>query len=211
MSVITSHMKCEHLIWDSHPNFADWKEDMLTEYPNWSEDALYQEMMNINESYLEDERMNLDIQLSEPIIVIADLGLWNGRFSGYKIIPSGNIRDCLYSDTDAAKWYLDELGDLRCDACHHDGTNYYLYRVFKEDSSDIQRENLQEKIYNGTVTRADITRITKRLGDEIAKVYGFSIPYTKKEPLDLKLQKHHSTDISTDSHHDHDNPSMEIR
>ena len=35
---------------------------------------------------------------------------------------------------------------------------------------------LQNKLYDGTFTRADITRITRRLGDEIAMVYGFSIP-----------------------------------
>lgn len=34
-------------------------------------------------------------KVSQPILVIADLGLWNGRRMGYKEIPSGNIRDCL--------------------------------------------------------------------------------------------------------------------
>ena len=37
-------------------------------------------------------------------------------------------------------------------------------------------ENLQDKIYNGKATRADITRVTKRLGDDISGVYGFFIP-----------------------------------
>ncbi|MFR5584234.1 MAG: hypothetical protein ACLTLQ_10830 [[Clostridium] scindens] len=34
-------------------------------------------------------------------------------------------------------------------------------------------ELLKEKLYRGTATRADITRVTRRLGDDIAKVYGF--------------------------------------
>lgn len=42
--------------------------------------------------------------------------------------------------------------------------------------SDAQIENLKEKIYRGTATRADITRITRRLGDEIGKVYGWDFP-----------------------------------
>ena len=42
--------------------------------------------------------------------------------------------------------------------------------------SPEQIERLQEKIYYGKATRADITRVTKRLGDEIAAVYGFHIP-----------------------------------
>ena len=100
-------------------------------------------------NYLSDERRNLDIQLSQPIIVIGDLGRWNGRVTGYKMIDSGNIRDCLYADTDYAEWYVDKYGDLRADAVHHDGTNHYLYRVFKDGVTDKQIENLQDKIYNG--------------------------------------------------------------
>lgn len=67
------------------------------------------------------------------------------------------------------------LGDLRCDASHHDGTNHYLYRVYKDGVTETQIDNLKDKIYCGKATRADITRVTRRLGDDIAKVYGFSI------------------------------------
>ena len=91
-------------------------------------------------------------------------------------IASGKISDCLYSDTDYATWYVDRLGDLRCDAIHHDGTNHYLYRTYKDGVSETQIDNLKEKLYHGTATRKDITRITRRLGDEIANVYGFPIP-----------------------------------
>ena len=132
-------------------------------------------MYEINSDYLGDERMNLNIQLDRPILVIGDLGLWDGRRSGYKEIESGNIRDCLYADTDYSTWYVDKLGDLRCDAIHHDGTNHYLYRAYKDGVSESQIDLLKEKLYYGTATRADITRVTRRLGDDIAKVYGFSI------------------------------------
>ena len=72
-------------------------------------------------------------------------------------------------------WYVDRLGDLRYGAIHHDGTNHYLYRVYKDSASPPQIELLKEKLYRGIATRADITRVTRRLGDDIAKVYGFSI------------------------------------
>jgi hypothetical protein len=71
---------------------------------------------------------------------------------------------------------VDRLGDLRCDAVHHDGTNHYLYRVYKPGVSELQMERLKEKLYDGTATRSDITRITRRLGDAIGKVYGWSFP-----------------------------------
>lgn len=52
---------------------------------------------------------------------------------------------------------------------------------FADMTVNIPIDNLKEKLYFGTATRADITRITRRLGDDIAKVYGFSIPRQRQE------------------------------
>lgn len=165
----------KHILWSNYDlDYEDWKDSMEDEYPELSQHERMDMMYEINQSYLDDERMNLDIQLSRPILCIADLGLWNGRHSGYKEIDSGNIRDCLYSDADYVTWYVDEIGDMRCEAVHHDGTNHYLYRTYKEGVSHNQIERLKGKIYYGTATRADITRITRRLGDYIGDVYGWS-------------------------------------
>lgn len=173
-----------HIIWsDISLDPDDWRDgykdfletNELDDDPN-DENELYRWMVETNEEYLADERINLNIQLSQPIIVIGDIGRWNGRVMGYKMIDSGNIKDCLYSDTDFTEWYVDKYGDLRADAVHHDGTNHYLYRVFKNNITPEQAERLQDKIYMGKATRADITRFTRRLGDEIAAVYGFHIP-----------------------------------
>lgn len=174
----------KHIIWsDINLNPDDWRDNYkdfleineIDGDPN-DEHKLYEYMVETNGEYLSDERENLNVQLSQPIIVIGDIGRWNGRVMGYKDILSGNIRDCLYADTDYTEWYVDKYGDLRADATHHDGTNHYLYRVFKEGVSETQMENLRDKIYHGKATRADITRLTRRLGDEIADVYGFDIP-----------------------------------
>ena len=99
---------------------------------------------------------------------------------GYREISSGNIRDCLYTEHDYATWYVDRYGDLRCDDVHHDGTNHYLYRAYRDGVSEAQRDRLKEKIYDGTATRSDIARITRRLGDEIGRVYGWSFPSREK-------------------------------
>ena len=144
-----------HVIWSNYGlDYEDWRDDLEAEYPDLSEDERISLMYEINGDYLDDERANLNVQLSQPILVVGDLGLWNGR----------------------STWYVDRLGDLRCDAIHHDGTNFYLYRVYKDSASPSQIELLKEKLYRGIATRADITRVTRRLGDDIAKVYGFSIP-----------------------------------
>ena len=170
-----------HIIWSNYAlDYEDWRDDLEAEYPDLTEEQRIALMYEINGDYLDDERTNLNIQLSGPILVIGDLGLSHGRRSGYKEIRSGNIRDCLYADTDYSTWYVDKLGDLRCDAVHHDGTNHYLYRAYKDGVRDSQIDLLKEKLYRGIATRADITRVTRRLGDEIAQVYGFSIPRVRQ-------------------------------
>lgn len=171
-----------HVIWSNYDlDYKDWKDDLEENYPDLSDDERYMLMYDINSGYLDDERMNLNIQLAQPIIVVGDLGLWNGRHMGYKEITSGNIRDCLFSDTDYSTWYVDKNGDMRCDAVHHDGTNHYLYRTYKDGVSEAQKDYLKNKIYAGRAIRADITRITRRLGDEIGKVYGWDFPQRQRQ------------------------------
>jgi hypothetical protein len=41
-------------------------------------------------------------------------------------------------------------------------------------------DRLKVKLYHGTATRTDITRVTDRLGDEIGRVYGWSFPETDR-------------------------------
>ena len=172
-----------HIIWSNYDlDYEDWRDDLEAEYPELTEDQRIALMYEINGDYLDDERVNLNIQLSQPILVIGDLGLWYGRRSGYKEIESGNIRDCLYADTDYSTWYVDRMGDLRCDAIHHDGTNHYLYRAYKDGVRESQIDLLKDKLYRGIAPRADVTRITRRLGDDIARVYGFSIPRARQAP-----------------------------
>ena len=173
-----------HIIWSNYDlDYEDWRDDLEAEYPELTEDERIALMYEINGDYLDDERTNLNIQLSQPILVIGDLGLWYGRRSGYKEIESGNIRDCLYADTDYSTWYVDKLGDLRCDAIHHDGTDHYLYRAYKDGVRESQIDLLKDKLYRGIATRADVTRITRRLGDDIARVYGFSIPRARQATM----------------------------
>lgn len=173
----------KHIIWSSDVDYEDWRADMEEQYPDLSEQERMELMVEQNNDYLDDERCNLNIQLSRPILLIADIGRWDGRYPGYAEIKSGNIRDCLYSEMDDSTWYVDRLGDLRCDAVHHDGTNHYLYRAYKENVSETQIDRLKEKLYSGTATRGDVTRVTKRLGDEIGRVYGWRFPSSREAML----------------------------
>lgn len=172
----------KHIIWSNlNLDLKDWREFLEEEYPGRTEDEYYYLMYELNNGYLDDERMNLDRQLSTPILVCADLGLWNGRKSGYRMIGSGNIRDCLDSGFEDVEWYVDGKGDLRSTAVHHDGRNHYLYRAVRERVPDWKVERLQNKLYEGTASYADIAKVTRRLGDEIAAVYGFPIQEENRE------------------------------
>lgn len=150
----------------------EWMEE---EYPELTEDERIRLMYEMNSDDLEETRDNLDIPLSGAILAIGNLGLWYGRRIGYKEITSRRISDCLYSDRDTewATWWVDERGDLCAEFIHHDGTNYVTYREWKEGVSETQKENLKEKLYRGEATRKDITRLTRRLGAEIAAFYGW--------------------------------------
>lgn len=171
----------DHRIWSNADlDLDDWRDELQEEAPDASEIELLEMMYERNEEYLQDERINLNIQFEHPILVIGNLGRWNGRVTGYKEIPSGNVRDCLRLDTDYASWYVDKQGDLRCDAIHHDGVNHYRYRAYRPCVTQEQMEALKDKIYEGTVTEADIDRYTRRLGDSIGKVYGWSFPRPKR-------------------------------
>ena len=175
--------KC-HVIWTNDIDIDDWQDFLDEEYPDVTDESeKYQLCYDMNYEYLGDERTNLDIDLHREIIAIGDLGLWNGRTFGYKEIKGTNVNDCLDTSItcgDYLTWYVDELGDLRCKDVHHDGTNYYLFRVFKPGLDFWQKENFKDKVYHGKVTRRDINRYTERLGDHIANVYGFRI---RKKPV----------------------------
>jgi len=163
----------KYTVWSNkNLDLKDWIDDLKYEYPDASEEELTELMWETNNMYLEDERVNLDINVSSPILVIADLGLWDGRKSGYKEIPSGNIKDCLFSECEYVEWFVED-DEFKCEESHHDGTNYLTYRKYKETASEKEREALKEKIYDGTATQEDIDKVTEKIGRTVMEVYWY--------------------------------------
>ena len=176
MSMNTAVGDFEYIIWSNESlDWEDWQ-DGFEDVEPLTKDQKYNLMNNLNNDYLDDERVNLDVQIGTTIIAIADIGKWDGRHTGYHEFESGCLKDCLYSELDGVTWYVDGKGDFRMDGYHHDGHNYYLYRKYREGVSEDQREAFLEKILDHTLTEHDIEAVTERLGDDIAKVYGFTIP-----------------------------------
>ena len=96
---------------------------------------------------------------------------WHGRTQAYKII-SRNIADCFDVGDDYNEYYCDAY-DFKAKGIHHDGTNYYTFRVWKEGLTDEQKENFLDKMYHGKATTKDITRYTSSLRPYISAVYGW--------------------------------------
>lgn len=165
-------------IWSSDINLDDWRDDLLEEYPDYSDEELYELACEMNDEYLEDDLVNLsNVLLEEDSLVIADLWLWYGRRSGYACFSCADVGDLIKrayngSGCEPTEIYVDELGDLSIKIAHHDGTNYLTLRTWKHSASARQRENLLDKLYEGTATPRDITRVTEHLGDKIARYYG---------------------------------------
>ncbi len=142
------------------------------------EQDVYEHMIETNDEYLSDERMNLDKVVGDQILVIADMGLWYGRRMGYQTIDSGNLADCLYAskDCDYNEWYVDRNGEFCSTQSHHDGTHFITYRKWKQGATEEQRDDLLGDIYCGRATKEQIDALTDKLGKDIGEVYGWSFP-----------------------------------
>lgn len=156
-------MAKKHTIWNSEINTKDW----LDEDGNEME---YDECVELNNNYLDDERMNLDVATDGEIILIADIGRWNGRITGYKM-KGHRISNILYSEVNGvlvdSHWYSNGK-DIVCDETHHDGINYYRYRVVKP-GRDI------DKLFEKPLTERRIAYYTKSLLPYVAEVYGWEM------------------------------------
>lgn len=110
MSLPVSKEQFTFVIWSNE--YLDWdnyRDAFEEDYSSLTDDEKYQLMCDLNNDYLDDERRNLDIQVGTPIIVIADIGRWDGRHTGYREISSGCIKDCLESQLDGVTWYLETV------------------------------------------------------------------------------------------------------
>ena len=168
----------KHIIWSNYNlDIDDWREayaefleiNDMDDDPE-DEDAIYEYMVETNGEYLYDERANLNKIVDGRILVIADLGLWYGRRSAYRLIDSRNIKDILDATYDYAEFYGDGY-NIRGTKSHHDGVNFYEYRIVREDRNI---ENLLDDIYEGReISRKKLNYYTKSLYSEVAAVYGW--------------------------------------
>lgn len=119
--------------------------------------------------FFEDEQENLNVPVKGYVIAFVDMGFWNGRPKGGKVM--GAYANSIFRVTmDYNRFYCDRW-NVRSDLTHHDGTHHCLYRVFEGDLSGA--ENLVEQIAYGGLTEEQFKKRTKSLRPYVAKVYGW--------------------------------------
>lgn len=171
-----------HIIHNSDINLKDWvgdRESIMEESPFCptcekkdceSCNSFYYRCQDINNAYYYDEVDNLNRPLSNNIIALADLGLWDGRKTGFKIL--GNNLKCIFQISEDRNCYYADGRNVRAKCIHHDGTNYILFRKLKDGVTVEQIENLVFK-NDFTLTPQQISRYTESLRPYLAEIYGW--------------------------------------
>lgn len=162
--------------------------DTLLAYNNARENLSYRGIDNPDDSMvwdevseLEGEELKAEERNLEPLdeggglVVLASLGLWNGKSNGVHEIRS--LENSLYimPSCDFRTLYVDSNGDLRFEGSHHDGSNSCLIRYWKDGTTEDQKNLLMDKWIFGKAAKSDISRYTRKAGLKIAEMYGWKV------------------------------------
>ena len=119
--------------------------------------------------YVEDEIENLDVSVDGVVIAFANIGRWNGRRTGCKILGE-KVNGIFNVNAEHNEWYGDTY-NIRSVQAHHDATNYVLFRVAKDMET---AERIQGQIINGELTdESQFRKRTRSLYPYVANVYGW--------------------------------------
>lgn len=135
-----------------------------------SDESVWDYISHSIENWYDDEMNNLDYTLPNKLICIANLGLWNGRRCGYKLLDN-NLNGILYHMGDSFEVYVDDE-EVKARDSHHDGTNYYTWRVLKNGLSNIKVNDLLDSIFEGDAEEK-IEKYTKSIAPYVKRIYGF--------------------------------------
>lgn len=161
------------VVWTNN-DYDEWEACMLEDYPDEASreaegiEITFERYMEERNDDIWDERSNLDVEVDGVIVAFADLGLWNGRYNGAKKFGS-NVKNILHSSNDYQDWYCDRY-NVRCTDIHHDGANFLLYRVARNEE---QADRLVNAIAYEDMTEEEFRKATRSLRPYVAKVYGW--------------------------------------
>ena len=135
-----------------------------------TEERITQDIYDDIDFWFEAEECNLNKRLDGRILAMANMGLWYGRRSGYKILGH-NLNEVLTSSIgcDEKEVYFDGY-NIKAEGYHHDGRNFVEFRELRNDRN---YDKLLDKIYmNKPISRSELNYYTKPLGKYIKEIYG---------------------------------------
>lgn len=132
------------------------------------EEMIQEEAYFLKDVYFEDLQKEIkDFKLND-VLCLANLGLWNGRKPGYKVVDGSILNQGVFSDSYYSIFLEDN--DLRAVDPHHDGTNYYIFREIKDN---VNIDNLLNDIYSGKeISKQKLSYYTKSIYPAFAELYG---------------------------------------
>ena len=146
-------------------------EEIYEETP--SEEELERFIEDTNDMFLDDERSNVEFYEKQygqkTYIILADLGLWDGRAKGGKIIKGlwNAISKC-FEDYNRIYEYRRRL----CvDAIHHDGTNHFQIKEltpkgleYMENHPYMPDRELHQRLFKDSHYSNEVTMFKKMYG-----------------------------------------------
>ena len=160
--------KQRRIIW-TNDDYDEWKKSLIDDGED-EDELTYERYYEDCEVFLDDERSNLNKEVDGYIMAFCDLGFWNGRRNGAKLVGT-NVKDILNTSygCDYTTFYCDSH-NVKFDGSHHDGSHYLLFRVAKDKDA---AERLANKIAYHDMTEEEFRKATRSLRPYVAKVYGW--------------------------------------
>ena len=159
-------MKQDYIIWNSEiedVDSCDWSDEDFNEF-DYNDKCNYLAEEN-NELLYWYRKYKLNIDVDEDIVAIAKIRFWNCSKMGYKIVGE-NLSKCFdVADSiieDNVKYFCDKY-NFCCTTVNHDGGKNILFRKFKKNLSETQKENFLNKVFYGKATKKDISRYTESI------------------------------------------------
>ena len=168
------------MVWSDQYN-EDWEEAYKEEHTDATPDELNTAWYEEAAISFEDEKANLNVPITQKVLVIKTINRWNGQTIQCSMIARDTIGDLLERFFDGNSFYVEaDTGDFVGEAYHHDGTNYYRFRELSTDAPNDSIDDLVYKIESGEEYAEDLARLTKSFGGRIAKVYGWEVNASDK-------------------------------
>ncbi len=84
-----------------------------------------------------------------------------------------NLNEILDAGQGDAYEVYQEDGDIKARDAHHDGTNYYTFRMVKPSVDDESLYEFLNKVYLDEADERDIDRYTQSLAPFVSEIYGW--------------------------------------